>query len=237
MRRAKKPSFVGFPAPEPALQAAPHPRAPAPLPPPLLPLRPAERPALPALHRLTARPLRALLSPCGWTTMPSTGCSATASRHHRFGDKPLPPAAQPPQAVPGGSLTAGSSSTTWRFFGQSRRFHPLFFPCALAGSARGALFRFRPPSRSLRRRLRQTPPGLLSARSGSSRGFNRRYLFGNRLLFFYFCSVSVSCACSFCPKPSRGKRSHVFSLLPFATTLLAVYSWRSFTRKLKNDGN
>ncbi|STV14572.1 Uncharacterised protein [Klebsiella pneumoniae subsp. ozaenae] len=56
-------------------------------------------PALPALHRLTARPLRALPVSCGWTTMPSTGCSATASATTGSAITLFRQRLQPPQAV------------------------------------------------------------------------------------------------------------------------------------------
>nr|VXZ91234.1 Uncharacterised protein [Klebsiella pneumoniae] len=161
--------------------------------------------------------------------MPSTGWSATASA--TTGSAITSSASGSTTAgCSGGSLTAGSGSTTG-VSSVRAGVSTHSSSCALAGSARCA-FRFRPPSRSLRRRLRQTPPGLLSARS-AQQGFNRRYLFGNRLLFFYFCSVSVSCACSFCPKPSR-KEATFFSFAICDHTPRCLFM-AQLHQKLKND--
>ena len=70
-------------------------------------------------------------------------------------------------------------------------------------------------------------------RARLSRGFRYRRLIGNRLLFFYFLfSLGFLCL-FFLSKAQPGKEATFFSLLPFATTLLAVLFMAQLHQKLK----
>ncbi len=143
-------------------------------------------------------------------------------RHHRFGDTSSAAAltnfAASPRAV---TPTAGSRFNNRRFFGQSRRFHPLFF--LRAGRLREVrFFAFDHRLGHFDDVFGNASPGLL-ARS-AQQGLNRRYLSATACCSSTFAQSRFR-ARSFWPQ-SPARKEATFFLWRYLRPHLAVYSWR-----------